>query len=464
MCLTPLILTTQVDEFMRGQLNAAVNNIVNKEDQSVTISGAGIQIGGDSNYQIRIVDNMIAMTDDGWQTSKLAIGLFATEQGKYWGVNADVIMGKLLAGSNLVLENVTKDGVMQFKADASGVWLNNSVFVLQSDGGGKMMIHPDYGFAAGTKDLFTVEDEEVKPIFINESGELVTDNDDFPKNANFYIDPKTGKAYFRGTVYATYGVFNGTVYATDGEFEGVVKADDFYLKDSNDSMKSILNDTKDKITADWLDLMGINVKNQDGNTVLRISEDGIMFGGSGNCQFAKSANGPWHYPMEDGDEYRHDFVRFGEKDTIIWGTSYKIVGKDGANGRPGSDANVTFSNILSALHTAENTQTTFITADAAGAPTIYGAKIYGAEIYAGGVNEKGGQVIGLTDEGIAIYNNKTSEQVLELGGINDDAYIRTGYNKLTISAHQLEISGGEIDLRYATKIHYGKNAPTAVFG
>lgn len=444
---------------MRGQLNAAVNNIVNKEDQSVTISGAGIQIGGDSNYQIRIVDNMIAMTDNGWQTSKLAIGLFATEQGKYWGVNADVIMGKLLAGSNLVLENVTKDGVMQFKADASGVWLNNSVFVLQSDGGGKMVIHPDYGFAAGTKDLFTVEDEEVKPIFINESGELVTDDDGFPKNANFYIDPKTGKAYFRGTVYAT-----------DGEFEGVVKADDFYLNDGSGKMSSILNDAKDKITADWLDLYGINVKNNAGTTVLRIDDDGIRFAGSGNCQFAKTNSTDdkdWHYPMASGDEYRRDFVRFGEKDAIVWGTSYKIVGKDGANGRPGSDANVTFSNILSALHTAENTQTTFITANAAGAPTIYGAKIYGAEIYAGGVNKKGGQVIGLTNEGIAIYNGKGVE-VLEIGAFKDGteniSYIKTGDNPLTISTPHLELSGGWIDLREASKIEWGKNAPTAVFG
>lgn len=355
---------------MRGQLNAAVNNIVNKEDQSVTISGAGIQIGGDSNYQIRIVDNMIAMTDDGWQTSKLAIGLFATEQGKYWGVNADAIMGKLLAGSNLVLENVTKDGVMQFKADSSGVWLNNSVFVLQSDEGGKMVIHPDYGFAAGTKDLFTVENEEVKPIFINESGELVTDDDGFPKNANFYIDPKTGKAYFRGTVYATDGVFNGTVYATDGEFKGVVKAADFYLNDGSGSMSSILNDAKDKITADWLDLMGINVKNQDGNTVLRISEDGIMFGGSGNCQFSKTnstSDSDWHYPMEVGDEYRRDFVRFGEKDAIVWGTPYKIVAKDGATGRPGSDANVP--------QWVKDMTATYIDNEWVISPNIYGGKI-----------------------------------------------------------------------------------------
>lgn len=94
----------------------------------------------------------------------------------------------------------------------------------------------------------------------------------------------------------------------------------------------------------------------------------------------------------------------------VWGPAYRIVGRNGSNG---SDANVTFSNILSALQTAENTQTTFITADEFGAPTIYGAKIYGAEIYAGGVGEKGGKVIGLTSGGIQVFNGD-SISVLEI--------------------------------------------------
>ncbi len=75
---------------------------------------------------------MIAMTDDNWATAKLAIGLFASDEvGTYFGVNAEVIGGKLIAGNNLVIENETDDGVMQFKVDSSGAWLNNSTFVLQ---------------------------------------------------------------------------------------------------------------------------------------------------------------------------------------------------------------------------------------------------------------------------------------------------------------------------------------------
>lgn len=60
----------------------------------------------------------------------------------------------------------------------------------------------------------------------------------------------------------------GNIYATDGVFNGIVKAKDFQLP-SGDSMVSILNNDK-KIKSDWLDLMGINVKDENGNTVMTI--------------------------------------------------------------------------------------------------------------------------------------------------------------------------------------------------
>lgn len=157
--------TTQVDEFMKGQLNAAVNNIVNKKDQTVLINGAGIQVGGDSKYQLRIVDNMLAMSDDGWQTAKLAIGLFATEEtGVNWGVNAELIAGKLLVGNALVIENINANGVMQFKVDSSGAWLNNATFLLQSEHGGKILIDPKYGLVAGDGTLYTTDGTTVYPL------------------------------------------------------------------------------------------------------------------------------------------------------------------------------------------------------------------------------------------------------------------------------------------------------------
>lgn len=223
---------SKVSEFMNSSLDAAVNSIIGAKNQSVRIDGAGLHIGEpDSPYQIRIINGMIAMSDDGFQSAKVAIGHFATDElGDHWGVNADIIGGKLLIGNGLVIEAPNDDGVMQFKVDATGAWLYNSTFVLAKDGGGKILIDPRYGIASGKGDLYTTNGTTVTPSFIDEDGKIVFDDDitlkglKIPKGTNFYIDANDGKAYFRGNIYAEDGIFNGTVYAKDGEFTGKVTA------------------------------------------------------------------------------------------------------------------------------------------------------------------------------------------------------------------------------------------------
>lgn len=120
-----------VSEFMNNSLEAARNTILAAANQSVIINGAGIHVGGDSKYQIRIVDSMIAMSDDNWATCKMALGHFASpEVGEYFGVNAEIIGGKLLIGNNLVIDT----GKGHFKVDESGVYIDSMKFYIQNDG------------------------------------------------------------------------------------------------------------------------------------------------------------------------------------------------------------------------------------------------------------------------------------------------------------------------------------------
>lgn len=216
-----------VSKFMSDSLDAAKNTILGAANQSIVINGSGIHVGGDSKYQLRLVDRMLAMTDDNWDHAKLAIGLFSSpEVGEYFGVNAEVIGGKLIVGNNLVIENETDRGVMQFKVDATGAWLNNATFILQSDSvstfstyalasarsittGGKIILDPNYGIVAGTGDLFTTYGTTVIPSFIDDDGDITFDSDGMPKNANFYVDIRDGSAYFRGKLNATAGGFIG---------------------------------------------------------------------------------------------------------------------------------------------------------------------------------------------------------------------------------------------------------------
>lgn len=201
-----------VSQFMNSALDAAKNMVLGASDQSVVINGSGIHIrgeNGNSKYQLRLIDRMIAMTDDNWEHAKLAIGTFSLEDGRtYTGVHADVIGGKLFVGNNLVLENATDDGVMQFKVDSSGAWLNNSTFVLQKDNGGKILIDPKYGIAAGNGNLYTLNGTTVSPSFIDSKGEITLEND-MPKNASFYLDIRNGDAYFGGKLYSKEGKIGG---------------------------------------------------------------------------------------------------------------------------------------------------------------------------------------------------------------------------------------------------------------
>lgn len=295
---------------MKSSLDAAVNTIIAAKNQSVVINGSGIHVGGDSKYQLRIVDSMIAMTDDNWATAKLAIGLFASDEvGTYFGVNAEVIGGKLIVGNNLVIENETDDGVMQFKVDSSGAWLNNSTFVLQKDNGGKILIDPMYGIAAGTGELYSVNGTTVYPSFISlgrSRDNILFDADGMPQNANFYLDIDDGSVYIRGKVSATSGKIggftieddylhagsgnsyvalngsgtnsnsayaiwagsdspasakflvkkNGDMYAKSGTFQGTVSGASFKDKSGNSMMNSNY-----EFTASYLNLNGLNVGN-----------------------------------------------------------------------------------------------------------------------------------------------------------------------------------------------------------
>lgn len=339
--------TTQVSQFMQNALDAAVNTIIGASNQSVVINGAGIQVGGDGKYQLRIVDNMIAMTDDAWKTAKVGIGRFYSDAktglkdengndiliGETWGVNTELLGGSLIIGNNLVLENANDDGVMQFKVDATGAWLYNASYIMQHDNGGLMIFDPKYGIVAGNNLLFDTNGTTVTPEFIDDCGDITFDSDGMPENANFFLDLRDGSAYFRGRVKADSGSIggwelaadelhcgsnttfvalnsskdtnslyaiwagatkpenakfwvkrDGTIHAKDGDFSGTLSA-----------TKLSGNLTADPDTGGWLQGCGINVNNgafyvdQAGNVTMKGSINmaaGNITWGSGNspCQ------------------------------------------------------------------------------------------------------------------------------------------------------------------------------------
>ena len=242
----------EVEQAMKSNLDVAKNKILGAHDQSVEISESGIHVSsfsetpsGNHQYELRIIDSMIAMTDDGWKTAKLAIGRFdggeahwdngegGLEPGKtgaLWGVNADVIFGKQLVGQSMIIESRgdNLDGeneIKQFKFDASGAWMNNATLTVQNNSS-RISIDPTYGIIGGTPDVFSAEGTSVTYNFLEDQSDpdsIKRDQYGIPslgstksdghyehtEDVKFFLDLKTGNAYFNGTIYSKNGFIGG---------------------------------------------------------------------------------------------------------------------------------------------------------------------------------------------------------------------------------------------------------------
>lgn len=111
-----------------------------------------------SPEQIRIINNTILFTEDGWETASLALG--KTEYG--YGLVADVLVGELILGQRISIGS-----------NSERVTINGNGIVIKNDDGENVFL-------------------------ANEEGDLT----------------------IKGTIYATDGTFNGKITAASGEIGG----------------------------------------------------------------------------------------------------------------------------------------------------------------------------------------------------------------------------------------------------
>lgn len=439
---------SQVSRFMNSSFDAAKNAIIAATNQSVVIDGAGFHVGGDEGYQLRIIDKMIAMTDDNWKNSKIAIGLFASpETGEYWGVNADVLGGKIIIGNNLIMENMTDEGVVQFLFDSSGAWLNNGTFILQKDNGGKIIIDPKYGIVGGNGSLFSTDGTTVIPAFIDENNDMITDEDGFPLNSNFYLSMGDGNAYFRGKIIATSGAVggwtlqdnylhggtgqtfvalngsgdknpayaiwagaenpgvapfwvkkNGDMYAKNGVFEGKLSGATY-----EDSSGNTMMNEDYEFTAEYLNLNGINVGN--GNFVVDSFGNVAM---KGKIAMGDGSSIDWANVKESNLEYN---------------AAYELASK--------------------------NQLPSYIKSTYIGSTKILSPQIYGAEFYATGQGRNSGAAYyiydgcSISEDGSVALGNKIGfiSYDDQGSGTNDEAKERVFFTTLNGTALKINAAG-----------------------
>lgn len=110
-------------ELYNNGLNAASIMLKDSDNNEVTFGSYGLlckNMGDEGSYgekQLRIIGNGMYLTDDAWKTVKMAVGQITVDNEEKYGIIADVIVGKLLVGNTLSIENedssvkIDKDGI-----------------------------------------------------------------------------------------------------------------------------------------------------------------------------------------------------------------------------------------------------------------------------------------------------------------------------------------------------------------
>ena len=128
-------------DFTTSALNTARNAVVSGNNQEIIIDNTGMRgrqktsSGNYSDKQFWMINNILAFTDDNWATAKLALGEILDSgsnpgSGKY-GLIADPVYGRLLAGQNLLIENED----LTFQVSGSGAFIKNGILELSKNDG-----------------------------------------------------------------------------------------------------------------------------------------------------------------------------------------------------------------------------------------------------------------------------------------------------------------------------------------
>lgn len=202
-----------VAEMRKYGLDVATTQIYNSKNQSQVWDETGMTFKQWNEQrkeydpeQIKIINNMMVFSDDGFQTSRMAIGKIYLPNGESaYGTIAEAIIGKLFLGEYLTLQN--NSGTYKF--DDSGF--------IASSGKNSVKIQPN-----NDGELFSIYKNSDKQVYIDADG-----------NVNFNGIVSGASGIFTGqlkggSIDIGNGIFtvdsNGNVIAQSGKFSGEISA------------------------------------------------------------------------------------------------------------------------------------------------------------------------------------------------------------------------------------------------
>ena len=166
-----------------------------------------------SPKQVRIINNMIMFTDDGWQTAKTALGQVvythpvSGEQSSAYGLAAEVLVGAVIIGNTLYIKNDNNS----ISLDGSGITIQNPNIPTEEEHEiyGKAVFHADNNGNVYLKGNIDALSGTIGGLTIAENS-ISSDNGNFSINKDGYLVTKSGTV-------GGWNILDDKLISTDGK-------------------------------------------------------------------------------------------------------------------------------------------------------------------------------------------------------------------------------------------------------
>lgn len=205
-----------VSTFITSSLDTSVNNLISATNEEIIINQNGLMgrrynetTGSYNDNQVWLTSDTMAFTRDNWNTASMAIGQIVTPTGgSAYGLVADVVVGRMVAGNELLITNENN----KFIVDGNGATLEDATLRIVTSGSkNRILLDAENGIAV-QKGTIT-------------GGSVAWDS-------KFKVD-SSGNVIFAGTLNGANGTFSGTITANTGTIGGWTINSSGLYKNSN---------------------------------------------------------------------------------------------------------------------------------------------------------------------------------------------------------------------------------------
>lgn len=163
-------------------LQSALSNVLSARNIDVQIDERGIllrkynyDLDDYDQHQMKLINRNIVMTDDSWEHAKLAIGLGRHNDELVYGVWADLLVGDLIVGKELVIKNKNENGDSSVTIDKNGITIKNGAicggYLNIISGNNQVVIDPSN--TSNPDYIFQVKNQDKTMVGIKANGEAL---------------------------------------------------------------------------------------------------------------------------------------------------------------------------------------------------------------------------------------------------------------------------------------------------